>query len=297
MLEVQGITKCFGDFKVLSDISFQADRGEICGLIGYNGVGKTTLLKIICGIYRPDSGKVLLDGKPVYENAAVKQKSFFMTEEATYFAQSDLLGMRKFYKGYYPEWSDKTFYGLIDLFGVSPRMKISRFSKGMQRQAGLILAFSTRSRYLYLDEAFDGLDFTMRRMMKEMLKYYAKSQNALLIISSHNLKELEDLADHIGMLSEGNLIFHGSTARMQEQFHSCLFRMDDKRADLSVLDAQLLEKEGEDYLCIMECSQHEAQERVKKAGVSKIWIRPVQLEEFFRKERKEKEVDWKEIFS
>ena len=85
--------------------------------------------------HRPDSGKVLLDGKPVYENAAVKQKSFFMTEEATYFAQSDLLGMRKFYKGYYPEWSDKTFYGLIDLFGVSPRMKISRFSKGMQRQA------------------------------------------------------------------------------------------------------------------------------------------------------------------
>ncbi len=297
MLEVQGITKFFGDINVLSDISFQADQGEICGLIGYNGVGKTTLLKIICGIYRPDRGKVLLNGEPVYENAVIKQKCFFMTEEATYFAQSDLLQMRRFYRGYYPEWSDKTFYGLIELFGVSPEMKISRFSKGMQRQAGLILAFSTRSRYLYLDEAFDGLDFTMRRMMKEMLKYYAEQQNALLIISSHNLKELENLADHIGMLSEGKMIFYDSTARMQEQFHTCRFCLDEQNADFGILSAQLLEKEENGYLCILECTRQEAEERLKKVGAKNIHIRPIQLEEFFRKERKEKEVDWKEIFS
>ena len=296
MLKVQGITKYFGDFKVLSDISFEVRQGEIYGLIGYNGVGKTTLLKIICGIYRPDGGNVLLDGESVYENASAKGKCFFMTEESAYFAQSNLMQMRRFYKGYYPGWSDKTFFGLTDLFGVSPEMKISRFSKGMQRQAGLILAFSTRSPYLYLDEAFDGLDFTMRRMMKEMLKYYAENQKGTMIISSHNLKELEDLADHIGMLSEGELVFNDSTARMGEQFHTCLFRTEDKNADLSGLKAQLLEKEGEDYLCIMECTQEEAAIRLKKAGAVDIRIRPIQLEEFFRKERKEKEVDWKEIF-
>ena len=142
MIEVERISKKFGDFLVLDDISFRAKEGEIYGLIGYNGVGKTTLMKIISGIYRPDAGSIRMDGKPVYENADAKKQCFFMTEEATYFSQASLVQMRKFYRGYYENWSDQTFEGLIRLFGVDPNMKISRFSKGMQRQASLVLALS-----------------------------------------------------------------------------------------------------------------------------------------------------------
>lgn len=296
MIEVKHVSKKFGNVFVLKDISFHANNGEIYGLIGYNGVGKTTLMKIISGIYRSDGGTVLMDDIPVYENPEKKKQCFFMTEEATYFSQSSLMQMRKFYKGYYKNWSDQTFYGLISLFGVDPNMKISRFSKGMQRQASLVLAFSTRSKYLFLDEAFDGLDVTMRKTMREMLIYYARTYQALLIISSHNLKELEDLADKIGMLSEGRLVFDDSTAHMREQFCTCCFAEGEEPIDFSTLDVKLLEPYEDGYRCVMESAAEEAEAILKNAGAEKIRIRPIGLEEFFRKERKEKEIDWKEIF-
>lgn len=217
MIEARHISKYFGRTEILSDISFQAEAGEIFGLIGCNGVGKTTLMKILNGIYRPDSGAVLIGGEPVYENAAIKRQCFFMTEEAGFFNQSSLNQMRTFYQGYYPGWKDRTFEGLVNWFGVDPSMKISQFSKGMQRQAGLILAFSTHARYLFLDEAFDGLDFIIRQQMREMLKYYACAKSAVLIVSSHNLRELEELADHIGMLEEGKLI-QIQPIRLEEYF-------------------------------------------------------------------------------
>ncbi len=207
MIRVEQVSKKFGDTYVLKDVSFEAEEGQVYGLVGYNGVGKTTLMKIIGGIYRPDSGEVQINGEPVFENARIKKQCFFMTEQATFFAQASLNQMRKFYRGYYEHWSDDTFEGLVRMFGLNPDMKIGRFSKGMQRQASLTLAFSTRSDYFFLDESFDGLDFNMRRLMRDMLLYYARTFGALLLVSSHNLRELEDLADQIGMLDEGQITF------------------------------------------------------------------------------------------
>ena len=306
MIEVEHITKKFGDALILSDVSFLIPDGEIYGLIGYNGVGKTTLLKIISGIYRPDSGRVKIQGEDVYENAKIKQKSFFMTEEATFFSQSSLKQMRKFYSGYYPNWSDKTFEGLVKWFGVDPSMKISQFSKGMQRQASLTLAFSTRAKYLFLDEAFDGLDYTMRRQIRDMIQFYVKAENATILVSSHNLKELEDLADHIGMLSEGKLIFNDSTKQMRQNYQACQFVFEGERNVLEALDLELLEPDENVSLCEQEKRSHyfgiihagdrEAYRILQEAGAKQIRLRPVQLEEFFRKERKEQEIDWKEIF-
>lgn len=295
MIEAVHISKKFGDFPVLSDISFQAPEGEIYGLIGYNGVGKTTLLKILSGIYRPDSGQARIGGHSVYENPKEKQNCFFMTEEATFFDQSSLKQMRKFYRGYYPGWQDRTFEGLVRWFGVDPEKKISQFSKGMQRQASLTLAFSSGARYLFLDEAFDGLDFTMRRQMRRMLRYYAEVKQAALLVSSHNLRELEDLADHIGMLSEGALVFDGSTEQMRRNYQTCRFVVPPD-ADLSALQAELTEKDGEEILCILAGTEEEADLRLRALGAERIRIRPVQLEEFFRKERKEHDIDWEEIF-
>ena len=296
MLEVSGITKSFGDFNVLSDISFKAEEGQIYGLIGYNGVGKTTLLKIMCGIYRPDAGTVCIQEQPVYEHADIKRQCFFMTEESTHFHQASLKQMQKFYRGYYPGWNDQTFQNLVNLLGMNTGMKISRFSKGMQRQAGLILAFASRARYLFLDEAFDGLDVTMRQTMKEMIRFYAKKEQALIVVSSHNLMELEHLADRIGMLNEGELIYNESLEWMHQHYCTCSFFLPDASADVSGLAAQLLERKGQEYTCVIEASREEAVQRLGEIGAVLKEIRPIQLEEFFRKERREKNVDWEKVF-
>ena len=296
MIEVRELTKSFGKQRVLSRVSFQAAPGQVFGLIGYNGVGKTTLLKTVCGIYRPDSGSVRIGGEPVYENPAVKQQCFFMTEESPFFAQSTMNQMRRFYRGYCPGWRDRTFLGLADWFGVDPDRRIGSFSKGMQRQAGLTLALATHARCLFLDEAFDGLDFTMRRQVSRMLLYYAREKEAAVIVSSHNLRELEGLANRIGMLSDGELVFNDTTKQMQENYQTCRFRFDGPPAALDALGAELLEWEEDGYLCILRAAPDRAREALAALGARDVSVRPVRLEEFFRKERKEKDVDFQEIF-
>ena len=296
MISVQNVCKSFGDTLVLDNISFSADPGEIYGLIGYNGVGKTTLMKIMAGIYRPDKGNVSAGDAPIYENTEKKKQCFFMTEEATYFEQSSLNEMRKFYKGYYENWSDKTFYGLVNIFEVDPQLKISRYSKGMQRQAALSLAFATHSKYMFLDEAFDGLDYSVRKTMRELLKYYAKAKEAILIVSSHNLSELENLADKIGMLNHGELVFDDSTKYMREKFCSCRFKKNTDVINLDRLNVQLEEDDGDSIYCVLECGKDEAYTYLRDRGVEDIAIRSVRLEEYFRTERKEKRIDWEEIF-
>lgn len=298
MLKVSNISKSFGSAEVLKDVSFQIRDGEIYGLIGYNGVGKTTLMKIICGIYRPDSGKVWADQKPMYENPERKSDSFFMTEEISAFSQSTLETMRKFYKGYYPNWSDSIYERLLQVFHMETGRRISQFSKGMQRQAGLILAFSANTKLLLLDEAFDGLDFGIRRQVREMMRSYARIRNAVILISSHNLSELEELADQVGMISEGKMIYNDSTSSMREQYQVCRLQQNAGalRDEIIRLGGRWVMKQaGEDYYilpgtpdavrALMTPWMHEVQE-----------IRPIKLEEFFQKERNEEEIDWNEIF-
>ena len=218
MIEVTGISKKLGSRQILDDISFKAENGQIYGHIGYNAVGKTTLMRIICGIYRPDKGSILSDGRPVYENPEVKRECFFMTEEAPFFDQSTMNKMRRFYKGYYPEWSDKTFDALVKWFGLNPDQQVSSFSKGMQRQASLTIAFSSRARVMLLDEAFDGLDEAIRKALSEMIRYYTGTKNAVTIISSHNLRELETLADRVGLIDNGHLTFNDSVETVHRDY-------------------------------------------------------------------------------
>ena len=296
MIEVEHVTKSFGRMCVLRDVSFLVPRGRIYGLIGYNGVGKTTLLKIISGIYRPDRGTVKIDSAPAYENPSVKKQCFFMTEEVTFFQQATLEDMRKFYRGYYASWSDHTYRELIQVFSIPSGKKIGSFSKGMQRQAGLILAFSTGAAVLFLDEAFDGLDYSMRCLMKEMLRYYVKARNASILISSYNLHELEDLADSIGMLSAGDLIFNDTTDHMREQYQKCSFR---PAGDGFFREPGILhpEQDGDAAGCMIKGSKEEARQILEKLGAENIHIRPVRLEEFFEIEREVKRVDWEKVFA
>lgn len=296
MITAEHISKRFGSFSVLEDVTLQAEKSEVYGLIGYNGAGKTTLMKILCGIYRPDSGNVWIDGNPVFENLHIKRQSFFMTEESAFFPQSSLQQMRKFYQGYYPGWRDKTFYGLARWSGMDLSKKIGRFSKGMQRKAGLILALSSDARYLFLDEAFDGLDAAIRRQVRSLLKYYAVHKDACVLVSSHNLLELEDLADSIGMLSDGSLVFDGKMEDMKKNYQTCRFLPGEDPRGLDGLQAEFLEKEPSGCVCVIQASEEEARKRLEGIHARQIQIRPVGLEEFFQKGKGEQEVDWSEIF-
>ena len=298
MIKVTNVSKNFGSQHVLENINMKVENGQIYGLVGYNGVGKTTLMKIICGIYRPDTGKVWMDDKTIYENAEKKSDSFFMTEEISAFSEFTLDDMRKFYKGYYPLWSDEIYKGLVDAFSMDSTRKLGQFSKGMQRQAGLILAFSSNVNHMFLDEAFDGLDFGIRRQVRVMMQNYVKERNACILVSSHNLNELEELADHIGMLSDGQIIFDDSTANMGEAYQVCRVYKDTK------LDKFLNENKEVSWLkdkddvnsYVITGTREDALALIENNNDGLIEIRHIKLEEFFQKEGYEKEIDWSEIF-
>ena len=218
MIEVDNVSKAFGSYRALKDISFTVQDGSVYGLVGYNGAGKTTLLKIIAGVYRADAGHVRIDGVEVGRNRKPDQALFIVADEPYFLPQATPLTMRSFYRGYYPAWSDEVFERLLALFHLDPRAKVAGFSKGMQRQLGILLGFATRAHSILLDESFDGLDLAKRNLLKRLLKQYARERGAAVILSSHNLRELEDAADHLGMIKDSALTFDGSVAEVHAKY-------------------------------------------------------------------------------
>jgi ABC-2 type transport system ATP-binding protein len=205
MITVTNVTKCFEQKRALDDVTLQIDSGCVYGLVGTNGSGKSTLLRLIAGVYRTDSGEVTVDGAPVFENADAKQKIFFVSDDLYFHPQATLGDMARFYRAAYPRWDEARYARMCELFPVGTRRKLSTFSKGMRRQAALILALSCAPDYLLLDEAFDGLDpvirFAVRKIISDMISEY----NMTVVISSHNLRELEDFCDRVGLLHSGKL--------------------------------------------------------------------------------------------
>lgn len=206
MIELESVVKKYGKTVIISDATCRYEDGRIYGLAGYNGSGKTTLLKTIAGVYRADGGKILADGVPAERLAEFRRHSFLMTEELFFDPQSTISGMRRIYRGYYPSWDDDVYGRLLKLSGLDCDARIAGFSKGMQRQTGLVLAMSTMPHYLFLDETFDGLDFVRRRILAAILKKYAEKRGALIIVTSHYLSELEEFADSLALIENTKLI-------------------------------------------------------------------------------------------
>lgn len=207
MIETVTATKRFGNMLALDGFTTQIPRGSIYGLIGSNGSGKSTLLRLISGVYRPDAGEVKVDGAPVFENEALKGRIFFVSDEFYYFPQSTLEEMARFYEGIYPGFTWERYQKIAALFPISRQQKIQTFSKGMQRQAALILGLSAQADCLLLDEAFDGLDPILRSALRRLLADDVASRATTVLITSHNLRELEDMCDRVGLLHGGKLLF------------------------------------------------------------------------------------------
>lgn len=207
MIEIKTFTKKFGSKVALNAISFHITEGSIFGLVGSNGAGKSTLLRSICGIYRPDGGSILVDGKQPYEHPDVKARICFVPDFPYYMPQASLSTMADLNRRMYPGWDQDFYKRMCEMFKLNPKQKLHNMSKGMQRQAALICALATMPDVLLLDEVFDGLDPVMRQLLKRLISDQVAERNMTVVIASHNLRELEDFCDHVGLIHQGGVIF------------------------------------------------------------------------------------------
>ena len=219
MLEMNSVTKTFGTFKALDDLTLTVPQGAVYSLVGPNGAGKSTAIRHLTGVYRPDSGTVQVDGQPVYENPAVKSDIGYIPDEIFFFPSATMEDMRRFYKGLYPRFDEDLYRRLYDIFRLPKNGQIRRFSKGMQKQATFHLALAMRPKVLILDEPVDGLDPVMRRQVMSLILSDVAEYGTTVLISSHNLRELEDVCDHVGIMDHGKMLLEKSLADMQGTTH------------------------------------------------------------------------------
>ena len=216
---MKNVTKTFGDFKALDGLTLTVPKGAVYGLVGPNGAGKSTAIRHITGVYRQDSGSITLDGQTVYENPAVKQTIGYIPDDIFYFSSATLEDMRKFYRGLYPKFDDDLFRRLKAVFQLPQKTPIRRYSKGMQKQAAFYLTLCCRPEVLVLDEPVDGLDPVMRRQVMSLILSDVAEHGTTVLISSHNLRELEDVCDHVGIMDHGKMLLEKSLADMQGATH------------------------------------------------------------------------------
>ena len=219
MLELQNVTKSFGSVKALDDLTMTVPKGAVYGLVGPNGAGKSTAIRCLLGVYRPDCGTITLDGAPVYENPAAKARMGSIPDDIFYFPSATLEDMRRYYQGIYPKFDLQLYNKLFEAFGLPKNAPLRRFSKGMQKQAAFHLTLCTRPEVLILDEPVDGLDPVMRRQVWSLILSEVAKDETTVLISSHNLRELEDICDHVGIMDLGRMLLQRSLADMQGSTH------------------------------------------------------------------------------
>ena len=216
MIEAKAVSKSFDGFLALNHLDMTVPKGSIYGLVGPNGAGKSTILRHLCGVYRPDSGVITIEGQPVYEHPAIKERMVVIPDDVYYYGSASVREMMKFYRGMYPTFSMERFEKLAEAFPeVDAKRPIRRMSKGMQKQAAFWLAMSCCPDYLLLDEPVDGLDPVMRRQVWSLLMGDVAERGTTVLVSSHNLRELEDVCDHVGILSHGQVVIERSLSQLQ----------------------------------------------------------------------------------
>ena len=219
MLEMKNVVKTFGGFRALEELTLTVPRGTVYGLVGPNGAGKSTAIRHLTGVYRPDSGEVTMEGRPIYENPEIKSVIGYIPDDVFYFPSATLEDMRRFYQGIYPRFDADLFSRLYEVFQLPKNVPIRRFSKGMQKQAAFHLTICTRPEVLILDEPVDGLDPVMRRQVMSLILSDVAEHGTTVLISSHNLRELEDVCDHVGIMDHGKMLLEKSLADMQGRTH------------------------------------------------------------------------------
>lgn len=217
MIDIRGLVKSYGSFRALDGLDATVPKGAVYGLVGPNGAGKSTLIRHLAGIYRQDAGELLIDGEPVYENPAVKGRIAYIPDDVFYFGQAGVGDMMRFYRDMYRSFDKQRFDALGELFHIDPKLPIRRLSKGMQKQAAFWLALSIRPEILILDEPVDGLDPVMRRQVWRELLHDVSENGTTVLVSSHNLRELEDVCDRVGIMNKGRMLLEKSLSELQDE--------------------------------------------------------------------------------
>ena len=277
MLEVHNITKRFGDFTALKDLSMRVPRGAVYGLVGPNGAGKTTIIRHITGVLCPDSGTITLEGAGVYENPVTKRRIGYIADDQFFFHSASIEDMRKFYKGLYPSFSQERFDKLADLFALPRRRPIRKFSKGMKKQAAFWLVMSCQPELLVLDEPVDGLDPVMRRQILSVLMQDVAERGTTVLVSSHNLRELEDICDHVGIMHQGQMLLEKSLADMQGNTVKIQL-MGEIPEGLEVLHRS---EAGRLTTVVVRATAEEAEQILTGAALAYFEVLPLSLEEIF----------------
>ena len=277
MLELKNVTKTFGTFKALDELTMTVPRGSVYGLVGPNGAGKSTAIRHLTGIYVPDSGEITMEGQPIYENPAVKARIGYIPDEIFYFPSATLEDMRKFYAGLYPDFDQDLFERLYAVFDLPRKSPIRRFSKGMQKQAAFHLALCCRPDVLILDEPVDGLDPVMRRQVMSLILSDVAERGTTVLISSHNLRELEDVCDHVGIMNRGRMLLERSLADMQGATHK-LQIVGDVPQGLEILHESA---SGRLKTCVVRGAADEIAQKIAETNPAYFDVLPLSLEEIF----------------
>lgn len=298
MIEVRNITKSYDDIKALEDVSAVISDSQVFGLIGTNGAGKSTFLRTLCGVLKPDEGEILIDGENVYENAKMKEDMFYISDEQFFIPNSTPIDMCNFYMDYYERFDINRVKELIERFGLSEKRKINTFSKGMKKQLSVIMGVCSNTKYLLCDETFDGLDPVMRQAVKSLFAAEIEDRGLTPIIASHNLRELEDICDHVGLLHKGGILFSKDLDELKCNIHKiqCVFSgEEDAKRFIEEMDVLKSDKRGSLYTLTIRGEFDFIDEKIKALNPIFHEILPLSLEEIFISETEVKGYDIKSL--
>ena len=281
MIEVKELYKSFDGFPVLNGVDLQVPKGAVYGLVGPNGAGKSTLIRHLVGIYRQDSGEARIDGQPVYDNPAVKERVAYIPDEIFYFTQSTILDMMKLCRDLYPRFSTERFKTLEQAFELDPKRLMRKLSKGQQKQAAFWLAMSMQPDVVILDEPVDGLDPVMRRQIWSLLLQDVAEKGTTVLVSSHNLRELEDVCDHVGILHKGRMMLEHSLSELQDNIVKIQLAYPENRGIPEDLELLHRSETGRVQQLILRGHADELTEKLRATKPLFLDVVPLSLEEIF----------------
>lgn len=290
MVTIENVTKSFGKKTALRGINCSINEGSILGIVGSNGAGKSTLLRLISGVYKADDGSIMIDDEPIFDNENIKQRCIFISDDPHFIQGASMDSMARMYSSFYREFSYKEYEELIALFDLDPTCLISTFSKGMKRQAIIILALSCRCKYIILDEILDGLDPVKRAMVKRKLYEAVMDYNATVIVSSHSLRELEDTCDNLVMIHDGKIIFERDINDIKTMLSKVQIVLQDdlKKEDFKEFEILKYTRNGSVANLIVKGDCDAIMAHLKKKNPILMEVLPLSLEEIFTYELQER---------
>lgn len=298
MIEVKSLSKYFDKMKAIDNVSVHIEEGHVFGLIGTNGAGKSTFMRALSGVLRPDAGQVLIDGEPVYDNPSVKEKVFYISDDQYFFKSGNPRDMAKLYKTCYPNFDMEKWKDLMKKLGLDESRKINTFSKGMKKQLSVICGICAGTKYLLCDETFDGLDPVMRQAVKALFVKEMDSRGLTPVIASHNLRELEDICEYVGLLHKGGILLEKDIDGMKLNIHKlqCVIREDEMLQKMkNSLDVATVDNRGSLYTVTVRGEKERIVEFMELLNPVFYELLPLSLEEIFISETEVKGYDVKAL--